>query len=334
MRNYCNILVFALAILFFHLNSHQIFAQPTSQASKSPQHTYVKAQVVREIRQQENPYSMYGQVFQVLFVEILEGPEAGKAVEVQYDAKQLDELKVKPGDILILEETLQKENTKTYSVFDRYRLTGSTFLICIFLVIIIVFVGWKGVGSIIGLLMSIGVIFFFIIPQIVAGQDPLMIITIGSLVILVVTTYVAHGFSNKTTIAVLSTFLALFVTIIIALITANISILTGFADENAFLLHVGSNRTIDIHGLLLGGIILGSVGALNDVTTTQAATMFALYKSSQQKTFSSLVKEGLQIGKEHVVSIINTLLLAYAGSSLIVLIFIFSNSSTILYGLF
>ena len=315
----------ALFISSFFLTS-KVFAQQTIQASKL-HYDFMKAKVIQDNGEKVNPYSDYGQTFQLLDVQILDGVDVGKTVEVEYDTQHVDDLKLKPGDTVILSKSFTSPSDIQYTITDKYRSSGIIFILFVFVAIVILVIGWKGLGSIIGLCISLAIIFLYIIPQILSGQNPLFVIFIGALGILLLTTYIAHGFSKQTTIALVSTFCALLLTVLISMIASKIALLTGFGDDNAKSIHFATKSLIDVRGLLLGGIILGTLGALNDVTTTQVATMFALEKASGDVTFKSIVKQGFIIGREHVASIINTLVLAYAGSSLAVFIFIFYNSS-------
>jgi uncharacterized membrane protein len=114
---------------------------------------------------------------------------------------------------------------------------------------------------------------------------------------------------------------------LLALLVVQLSQITGYADENDIAIHFGTQHLINVKGLLLGGIIIGTLGALNDITTTQVATIFEIAKTDKNLTNKQLFKKGLVVGCEHVVSLINTLVLAYAGSSLTIFIFLFYNSS-------
>lgn len=157
-----------------------------------------------------------------------------------------------------------------------------------------------------------------------AGHDPLTTSIIGSVVILLITTYLAHGISRQTTVALFSTFFALMVTAWLSSVMVGIAHLSGFTEETASL-QFGLTKAVNVQGLLLGGIIIGTLGALNDVTTTQAASVFELAATDTKLGFAKLYEKGFSIGREHVVSLVNTLVLAYAGSSLALFLFLILN---------
>jgi uncharacterized membrane protein len=183
----------------------------------------------------------------------------------------------------------------------------------------------KGIGSLLGLGISFSVIIFYILPQILSGADPVQVSIYGSLAILLATTYLAHGISKQTTVALFSTFLSLMATVLIASWCIDLAHLSGMSEEVATTLQSGPASNINAKGLLLGGIIIGTLGALNDITTTQAAAIFELLKTNTELTLKDLVIKGFLIGREHIVSMVNTLVLAYAGSSLALLLFLNLN---------
>lgn len=319
---------FALALFFFlfiFFLTPTAFAQQVSSTQPKPE--FMKAQVVRIVGETTNPYSAYKSTIQTLDVIILDGPDAGQTVKVNYDSQNISDLALDVGDTVILSKSTNSSGLATYSIEDKYRLTPIIFITIAFIVLVILIAGWKGVTSFIGLALSLLVIFSYIVPQILAGVDPLTVCMIGAVVILVLTTYAAHGFSKQTTIALCSTLLALILTFLFSLLVVNISLLSGYTDENSLALHFGSGHLINVKGLLLGGIIIGTLGALNDITTTQAATIFELAKTDRNLNYEQLFKKGIVVGREHVVSLINTLVLAYSGSSLTVFIFLLYNSS-------
>jgi uncharacterized membrane protein len=180
--------------------------------------------------------------------------------------------------------------------------------------------GRRGVGAIIGLLVSVGIIGLWIIPQILKGADPLTVSLIGAFAILVFTTYIAHGVSLKTTVAIVGTTTAFLFAGWLATTMVSLMHATGLGSEDIYDLQLGV-ATINPQGLLLSGILIGTLGALNDITTTQAITMFTLVKENPSQKLWDLFTKGMVIGREHIASLINTLILAYAGSSLAVLIF-------------
>jgi uncharacterized membrane protein len=140
---------------------------------------------------------------------------------------------------------------------------------------------------------------------------------------MVTTIYLAHGVSQQTTIAIISTFVSLIITIVISILFVDLIKLSGTGSEDIYSLVQGFKGTINFQGLLLGGIIIGTLGVLDDVTTTQTTTMYTLAEANPAYTVSTLFKHGMKIGREHITSLVNTLVLAYAGASIGVFIYLF-----------
>ncbi len=308
-----------------------LFLSPLSRAAaQTPQsqvQPYYKAEVVdvtdsgiKKEFGQESPY-------QTLTVRVLDGDIAGKTLGINHgsgyslDPNQL----VKKGQLVVVTLGIGQNGTAEYQIVDAYRLDQISTILFIFFGIILILSGWRGFGAIVGMFMSLGVIVWYIVPQILAGKDPLFVSVSGGLGIMITTMYLAHGFSKRTTISVVSTFIALVVTGIIATISVKLAHLTGLGTEDATALRLGTTGYINLKGLLLGGIIIGTLGVLDDVTTGLVASVSELVKSVKKPEFSSLYKSGLEVGKEHIASLVNTLVLAYAGAALPVFLVIVLN---------
>jgi uncharacterized membrane protein len=323
IRKYlCFIILFFLALPSL---TSVVYAQQVSPAPQKAE--YMKATITASEGIKKNPYSDYQSTNQILDVTILDGPEAGQSVQVQYDSQNIEDLKLNIGDTVILAKTTSASGQANYTIDSKYRLSEITLIAIAFFILVLVIVGWKAIGSFIGLGISLAIIFIYIVPQILAGVDPMTVCLIGSVIILLLTTYTAHGISKQTTIALVSTLVTLFLTFGISILVVQFAMLTGYVDENSIAIHFGTGHLINVKGLFLGGIIIGSLGALNDITTTQATTMFELAKTDITLNKTQLFKKGLVVGREHVISMMNTLVLAYAGASLTVFIFLFYNSS-------
>ena len=247
-----------------------------------------------------------------------------KTVQVTYEPQSSGH--IHSGDTIVVGKTIHAGGggAKYYFV-DQYHLWTLLYVVLGFFLFIFLITGWRGFGSIIGLLVSLGVIFLFIIPQIIAGNDPLTVCLIGSLVILFATTYIAHGFSWQTTVALIATLFGLFATYGIAIGITHFAGITGFGDQEAADLLFGLPKLINLQGLFLGGILLATLGALNDITVTQSAAIFSLHKTNPGLPFKDLANEGFLVGREHALSLINTLVLAFIGSALSLFIFILAN---------
>lgn len=173
----------------------------------------------------------------------------------------------------------------------------------------------------VGLLASMLILGVYIVPSIIDGQDPTLVSLLGSIAIILVSIYLSHGFNKQTTVAVISTSLTLAIAIGLSYLVVNWLGLSGAGSEDAYNLQIGLGE-IDLKGLLLGGMIIGTLGVLDDITIGQTAIVTELYRANHKMGVSELVRRGLRVGQEHIASLVNTLVLAYAGASMAVFIFI------------
>jgi uncharacterized membrane protein len=288
--------------------------------------TFVRGKILKVVSQKQVKVSQSTFLEEKLSVQILEGQEKNKIVTIETSGDpQQKTNKLTEGESVVVDSKPDPSGKMQYSIYEPYRLNMLIFIFLGFLLLIIFIAGRKGVGALIGLILSLLIITLWIIPQIIQGQDPLQICILGACTILIITTYIAHGFSLKTTVAILGTSIALAFAGWLAVTVVQLLQTTGLGNEDIYTLQVGSSHPINAQGLLLGGIIIGTLGALNDITTTQAMTIFTLIKENPKQKFSELFQKGMVIGKEHIASLINTLVLAYAGSSLAVFIFFALN---------
>ncbi len=281
---------------------------------------FYKAVVLEITKEGEKSFGSVKNKFQDVKIQYLDGPKKGQTTEIENGGQTSlsTSQMVSKGQTVII----QSQSTGQNTIYDSYRFTPIIFITLLFALLVLVIAKWKGLGSLVGLLISLAVIFLYIVPQILTGADPLQVSIFGSLVILFATTYLAHGISKQTTVALVSTFISLTLTAFFAWVFVAISHLSGFNEETATL-QFGITSKINVQGLLLGGIIIGTLGALNDITTTQSAAVFEL--AQHTTNFSQLFKRGFAIGREHIVSMINTLVLAYVGSAFALFIFLAVN---------
>lgn len=319
----CIYILLSVAAIFILINTK--VSPSKSYSATIPQQEFVKAKVEKIEQGDKQSYGTEQIVFQLVSVKILEGNDNGTIQKIQYDPQHVQENVLKVGDAVVLATQMDPTNKAKYYITDRYRIPNMIFILAGFFLFVFFIAGWKGFGSIFGLIVSITVVYSYVLPNILAGQDPLTICFHGALAIILVSTYAAHGFSRQTTVALVSTLAALFLTYFIAKFVVSFSLLSGFGSDAAYDLHFGQQQLINMRGLLLGGVMIATVGALNDVTTTQAAAVFHLVKANHTLNFKELFTRGFSIGREHVISLVNTLILAYVGSSLALFIIFFYN---------
>ncbi len=326
--------IFYLIFLFITFSKPSIAkGLQTNGIEQTPKQMFYTGNVVRILKQGEKTIAGIKNPFQILQIRILDGTDKGKLITIDYGGivSLTPQQEVKVGDTVILQNTQNAPNGKNgYMIYDKYRLTNIIYIAIVFFLLVILIAGWKGLGSLFGLSVSLAVILLYMIPQILSGSNPLQTSIIASLVILLITTYLAHGVSKQTTVALFSTFVSLMITVFLSSFFVRVTELSGMTSENSTLLF-GPTSHINLQGLLLAGIIIGTLGALNDITTTQSATIFELAQHEEKASFQKLFVKGFYIGREHIVSMINTLVLAYAGSALALLLFFVLNPQKIPY---
>ncbi len=185
----------------------------------------------------------------------------------------------------------------------------------------------RGLFSLAGLAFSLVLLVRFVLPAILEGHDPVAVAVVGAAAIMFVALYLAHGFNVRTTSAVVGTVASLLLIGVLSNLFVGATELTGLAsEESGFLQALAGN--VDLHGLLLGGIVIGSLGVLDDVTVTQASAVWELSLANTAYGFRQLYSAAIRIGRDHIASTVNTLVLAYAGASLpLLVLFTLSNRS-------
>ncbi|EKD64447.1 MAG: hypothetical protein ACD_50C00388G0004 [uncultured bacterium] len=313
----------SIIVLFTLFHASVSFAQTFPAA---PKQEIFKAKVMEIIDEGERVIGEFKNPFQKVKVRILEGSDKDKELTIDHGGTVSirEEQKVKEGETIVLSKFSSPQRTY-YQIIDKYRLDSLLYIVIFFFVLVLALSRWKGLGSIIGLAISLLVIVKFIVPQILEGKDPLFVSIIGSLFIMITTIYLAHGFSKRTSVALGATVIALILTGIISFLFVDIVKLSGLGGEGAYNLSFGQTGVINFKGLLLGGMIIGALGVLDDITTSLSAAIFELNKANNKLGFFELAKSGLSIGREHISSLVNTLALAYAGASLPIFLLIILN---------
>ena len=200
-----------------------------------------------------------------------------------------------------------------YAVVDHQRARPLWVLGIAFTLALVAFGRWRGLSALVGLGVTFALLVYFVVPAILGGQPPLLVAIVGSAAIMLTVLYLTHGFSLSTTVAVLGTLISLTLTGVLYDLSTS----------------VGMSLEINMQGLLLAGIVIGSLGVLDDVTVTQAATVTELAQANPAYGFMDLYRAASRVGRSHIASVVNTIVLAYAGSSLPLLILIVSSDNSL-----
>ena len=287
--------------------------------------TTVKAEVLEIIKQEikDVPGTDIQQSNQTIKVRILDGEEKGKEVMVDNDYLNLNK-----DEIFYLRHiTSSLDETDYYSVDEPYRLPQVLFIVIVFLIAVFVFGGIQGVRGIVSLAGSFLLIMYVLLPGILHGYSPLLV-TIGvSSLIIIVGSYITHGFNKTTSSAVLGMVATVAFTGLLAFWSVYFTRLSGFGSEEVVYLNLNARGGIDVIGLLLGGIMIGLLGVLYDVAIGQAISVEELLRIAPNVPKKTIYARAIRIGREHIGALVNTLAIAYVGASLPLLL-LFSQSST------
>jgi len=206
-----------------------------------------------------------------------------------------------------------------YSFVDFERRGSLLWLVLLYAAVVIAFARLRGVMSLLGLALSLGIVLFFIVPAILSGTEPVPVAIVGAFAVMLVTIPLVHGVGAMSRAAMLGTTASLLLTIGLALIFTELARLTGLAYDEAVLLEA-SGVEFSFQGLLLAGMVIGALGVLDDVTVSQSSTVFQLRAANPAQAFRELYGRAITVGRDHVAAVVNTLVLAYAGAALPVLL--------------
>ena len=222
---------------------------------------------------------------------------------------------VKVGDKVFMKSSLFGDD-QTFEIIDLSREKGIIILTALFIFLVIITAGWKGFYSLIGLIFSLAVIIAFIVPMILKGYNPVTVGITGSILILLGTLYLSYGLHKKSISALIGITATLLFVGLLSNFTVQILRFTGFANEGALFLNMEAGNPINVVGLLMAGIIIAAIGVLDDVAVTQASTVFNISSINPSLSKINLFKKAMIVGKDHISAVINTLVLAYVGASL------------------
>ena len=301
-----------LVILLFLLGA--VFTPKVILAQESHyQEEILEARVEKIIREGK----VEGQLFQELELLVTKGSLAGEKIMVENGNLPMSYVtQYKAGDEVVLSYSQDHEGNDSFAITDFVRRKPLLWLFGLFLLMTIVIGRFQGLSSLAGMAVSFLVIFKFILPKISQGLNPVMVAILGSLLIIPPTFILSHGINKKTFVSIVGTAIALVITGFLASFFVTIAKLSGFATEEAAFLQVANPGLINMQGLLLAGIIIGVLGVLDDITISQAAIVKQLREANPQLKAVELYQKAMSVGKDHIASMVNTLVLVYTGAAL------------------
>jgi uncharacterized membrane protein len=262
---------------------------------------------------------------QTLQVKVLDGAEEGRVVSVEDD-----HLNLSVGDVFYLQHTTGTlDGADYYTVVEPYRLPVVMALVALFVLCVLVFGGWQGARGLLSLALSFALIFYLLFPGILRGYSPIAVSVGVSALIIVLGSYVTHGFNKTTHAAVAGMVGTIGVTGIFAYVAVHAAHLTGFSTDEAVYLNFNTRGSIDFVGLLLGGILIGLLGVLYDAAIGQAIAVEELQRAGPHLSRRFIFARAIRMGREHIGALVNTLAIAYVGVSLPLLLLFYTSSEPI-----
>jgi len=284
-----------------------------------------RAEVIEVVEEYERDIMGTGATttVQTLRVQLRSGSKEGEVVRLENDLVVLSE-----GDRIFVDRLIAIDGTEYYLFKDVERRPQLLYLGIFFLVLVVVFAGWQGIRAAGSLALSVAAILFLLVPALLSGYSPVLVSLGIAAVILAATLFLTHGVNARSVIAYIGTLAAVAVTCVVSLISVSSMRLTGFASDASIFLNFSTGGTLDFAGLLLGSIIIGLLGVLDDVSITQASVVQELRAANRTLTGQELYARALRVGRDHVGSLVNTLALAYVGAALpLVLLFARADST-------
>jgi uncharacterized membrane protein len=254
---------------------------------------------------------------------IVAGPDSGLSVRQQFELSSFTPA-FDVGEGVVLNVVDYPDIGTVFEYSDKDRRPVLVMLLLLFSLAVVALGRFRGLAALGGLVVSVAVLGVFIAPSILAGNDPVLVATVGGAAIALIAIYAVHGWSPITHVAVLGTFSALALTLGLTWMVAALADFSGFAADEA--VFVSLVETVDVSGLILAGAVLGAIGALDDITVTQASTVLELHGIGGEASTADIYRRGIRVGRDHIAAVVNTLFLAYVGAAL-PLILLFSLSS-------
>jgi uncharacterized membrane protein len=256
-------------------------------------------------------------------VRLTEGPRKGERVDY------LTSLVTAGGPLAIGANIIVERIEPTgypafYAFYDYQRQMPILLLVGIFVAFTLFIGRTRGLRALFALVVSLVILTVFTLPAIINGSSPLIVALVSASAIMLVALYISHGWNPRTTSAVIGTLTSLVITGFLAVIFTNAAQLSGLLDDDTSYLRASLDG-VDLRGILLAGTIIGALGVLDDVTVTQASAVWEIHLADPKLSARQLYTRALRIGQDHISSVVNTLLLAYAGASLPLLL-LFSQS--------
>lgn len=258
---------------------------------------------------------------------LLGGPDEGERASIEFPPNSPRLSSIERGTTIVLARNPDAPKVVRYGFVDIERGRVMLILAIVFAAAVVLLGRLRGVAALVGLAVTFFLLLKFALPAILAGHDSTIVAAFAASAMAFLALYLAHGFTAMTSIALLGTLASLLLTVLLGSVFVTLSRFSGLASEEAFLVNIGASE-LDLSGLILAGVIIGALGAIDDMTVTQSSAVAELAAADPGADRGALFRAGMRIGRDHVSSTVNTLFLAYVGASLpLLLLFILTDQS-------
>ena len=343
MKKFCTLIIFIFLLnlsfgLFVsakaysdELSSDKDMRRHYSQAMEDTDYIIFKAKVLEieyDDTNEKRNVSLEADIrYQHLKVEILDGNHKGEILTIRHTIERImpGYYIFKPGDKLLIRATEDSSGTlETVKIQEKVRDTQVYLIVGLFIVLLLIIGGFNGLKTLISLVIAVAMIFFGYIPLIIRGVNPILASLGISIPVVIITLVIISGRNIKTLAAIIGTSLGVIISGILAFIFGNFAHLTGLADDSSIsLAYIPQFRNLDYKGILFGTILIGAIGAIMDVAISIASALYEISTLDKNITGKNMIISGMNIGKDMMGSMSNTLILAYVGTTLhLIILFI------------
>ena len=343
MKKFCTLIIFIFLLnlsfgLFVsakaysdELSSDKDMRRHYSQAMEDTDYIIFKAKVLEieyDDTNEKRNVSLEADIrYQHLKVEILDGNHKGEILTIRHTIERImpGYYIFKPGDKLLIRATEESSGTlETVKIQEKVRDTQVYLIVSLFVVLLLIIGGFNGLKTLLSLIIAVAMIFFGYIPLIIRGVNPILASLGISIPVVIITLVIISGWNIKTLAAIIGTSLGVIISGILAFIFGNFAHLTGLADDSSIsLAYIPQFRSLDYKGILFGTILIGAIGAIMDVAISIASALYEISMLDKNITGKNMIISGMNIGKDMMGSMSNTLILAYVGTTLhLIILFI------------
>lgn len=343
MKKFCTLIIFIFLLnlsfgLFVsakaysdELSSDKDMRRHYSQAMEDTDYIIFKAKVLEieyDDTNEKRNVSLEADIrYQHLKVEILDGNHKGEILTIRHTIERImpGYYIFKPGDKLLIRATEDSSGTlETVKIQEKVRDTQVYLIVGLFVVLLLIIGGFNGLKTLLSLIIAVAMIFFGYIPLIIRGVNPILASLGISIPVVIITLVIISGRNIKTLAAIIGTSLGVIISGILAFVFGNFAHLTGLADDSSIsLAYIPQFRNLDYKGILFGTILIGAIGAIMDVAISIASALYEISELDKCITKKNMIISGMNIGKDMMGSMSNTLILAYVGTTLhLIILFI------------